>query len=166
MKSILYTFLILFVFTTFVKADDDDKPKEVHNFKILHNVECTDVKSQARTGTCWSFSTSSFIESELIRLGFGKHDISEMYTVRMTYPLKADKYVRYHGKHQFSAGGQAHDVTNIIREFGMVPEEVYNGRNYGWEDHNHSELDAALKGMIDGILKKGGKKLTPVGKMR
>lgn len=159
-KHILnYTIIILLVLTVTVFAQDK---KNVHEFKLLYNVECTPVKSQDRTGTCWSFSTSSFLESELIRLGFGEHNISEMFFVRMNYPKKAERYIRYHGLFNFGPGGQAHDVTNVVKEFGMVPEEIYPGINYGGDNHNHSELDAVLEGMLKAVIKSAKPKTTQV----
>jgi len=83
---------------------------QVYEFESLEDIKPTNVKSQDRTGTCWSFSTTSFIESEISRLGNGDHDLSEMYNVRMVYPKKADQYIRYQGKNQFSEGSLAHDV--------------------------------------------------------
>ena len=161
MKNYLHlsTIIVLLVLTTTNFAQKD---KSVHKFNLLYNVECTPVKNQNRTGTCWSFSTSSFLESELIRLGFGTHDISEMFFVRMNYPKKAERYIRYHGLFNFGPGGQAHDVTNVVREFGMVPEEVYPGINYGSDKHDHSELDAVLEGMLKAVVKSAHPKTTAV----
>jgi bleomycin hydrolase len=76
-----------------------------------------------------------------------------MFIVRHTYFNKAVKYARMHGKAEFSAGGAIHDVFDVIREYGIVPEEVYTGLNYGHDRHQHSELDAALKGYMDAIIK-------------
>ena len=160
MKNYFYYLTItVLVFAVTITAQ---KKKNVHDFKLIHSVECTPVKSQDRTGTCWSFSTSSFLESELIRLGFGTHDISEMFFVRMNYPKKAERYMRYHGNFNFGPGGQAHDVTNVIKEFGMVPEEVYPGINYGGDKHNHGELDAVLEGMLKAVIKSAKPKTTEV----
>lgn len=154
-----FAVLILLILTTSISAQ---KNESVHEFKMINNVECTPVKNQNRTGTCWSFSTSSFLESELIRLGFGAHDISEMFFVRMNYPKKAERYIRYHGLFNFGPGGQAHDVTNVVKEFGMVPEEVYPGINYGSDKHDHSELDAVLEGMLKAVVKSARPKTTAV----
>ena len=124
-----------------------------YEFETVIDIDATEIKSQDITGTCWSFSTTSFIESELIRMGKGKHDISEMYTARMVYPEKAANYVRRQGKAQFSEGSLAHDVINTIRKYGMVPESVYSGKPNGEEIHNHSELEAMLGAMLQVVIK-------------
>jgi bleomycin hydrolase len=129
------------------------------DFTIIKQVKASPVKSQGRTGTCWCFATTSFIESEALRQGKGLFDLSEMYTVHNAYTEKAVKYIRYHGKANFSEGGQAHDVLNSVRKFGLVPEDVYPGLNYGTKTHNHEEMFAVLNGMLQGLLKS---KMRPV----
>lgn len=117
--------------------------------KVVHQVKTTPVKSQGRTGTCWSFSTTSFIESELLRKGKGEFDLSEMYFVRNTYPEKAERYVRRHGKAQFGEGGLAHDVMNVIKENGFVPNDVYDGKGGSKEMHDHQELFGVMESMLN-----------------
>ena len=119
-------------------------------------------KNQARTGTCWSFATVSFIESELIRMGKGEHDLSEMFFVRYVYPEKADRYVRFHGNINFWQGSLSHDVMKVAEEYGFVPDVVYRGLEYGTDIHNHGELAAVLVAFIDGVLSRRGGVLTPV----
>jgi len=91
-----------------------------YQFTTVIDLETTPVISQGNTGTCWSFSSTSFLESEVIRLTGKQVDLSEMYTVRNTYPKKADNYVMRQGKAQFSEGGLAHDVMNSVAEYGLV----------------------------------------------
>ncbi len=136
--------------------------KENFDFKEVKILKTTSVKSQDRTGTCWCFATTSFLETELIRIGKGEFDLSEMFFIRNAFETKALNYVRFHGKTNFSQGGQAHDVLNEIAENGIVPESVYSGKVYGQEIHNHSEQTSVLKGMLDGVIK--GRKPTPVWK--
>jgi len=131
-----------------------------YNFTTLNDIEALPVQSQGRTGTCWSFSALSFFESELIRTGKGEHNLSEMFVVRNAYVEKAINYVRMHGNSNFSAGGAFHDIPYVIRKYGIMPEEAYKGLNYGTETHNHAELNAALKGMVDAFVKNPQKKLT------
>lgn len=124
-----------------------------YEFKTIIDLEATDVISQGRTGTCWSFSTSSFLESEIVRLTGKKIDLSEMYNVRNTYPKKAWIYVMRQGKAQFSEGGLAHDVINSVRDYGLVPNEVYSGLNNGEKNHNHSQLVDTLSKTLKGYVK-------------
>jgi bleomycin hydrolase len=154
-KALIILFCLILTFNLTASDLSNDS---IHEFNILKKVEYTPVKSQGRTGTCWSFATTSFIESELLRMGKGEHDLSEMYFVRNCYVPKAQRYIRYHGKNNFSEGGQAHDVMLAISMNGMVPEAVYSGKTYNQEMHNHSEMTKVLKGMLDGLL--GSKKLT------
>ena len=122
---------------------------QTYQFKTIIDLEATDVISQGSTGTCWSFSTSSFIESEIIRLTGNNIDISEMYTVRNTYPQKATNYLMRQGKAQFSEGGLAHDVMNSVRDFGLVPQSAYTGLENDVSKHNHAEMVAVLKAVLD-----------------
>ena len=121
-------------------------------FSETDNVPCTSIKSQDRTGTCWSFATTSFIESELMRLTGEPSDLSEMYIVRNIYRDKAWNYVYRQGKANFSQGSLSHDMIRAFERYGAVPETVYPGKSS--EDiHNHTEMENALKGMLDGVIK-------------
>lgn len=139
--------------------EEKQEEKSPYQFTIDYEIPHTPVKNQARTGTCWCFATVSFLESELLRLGKGEFDLSEMFVVRHTYPHKAESYIRLHGNATFGQGGQSHDVIDQIRRYGIVPEKVYTGMRIGEKRHNHSEMYAVLKSMLDGVLK--GRKLTP-----
>ncbi|WP_066217899.1 C1 family peptidase [Formosa haliotis] len=126
---------------------------QAYKFKTITALDAKDVINQGKTGTCWSFSTTSFLESEIIRTS-GKHiDLSEMYNVRQTYPVKAWNYVMRQGKAQFSEGGLAHDVMNSVSAYGLVPNEVYTGLQKKEEKHDHSELVEALKTVLDDYIK-------------
>lgn len=113
----------------------------------------TSVKNQYRSSTCWSFSTLSFLESELMRMGKGEYNLSEMYIVRNTYLTKAQRYVRMHGNLNFAGGGAFHDVTMVLDKYGLVPESAYPGLGYGTDRHVHGELDAVTKAVCDAVIK-------------
>lgn len=132
----------------------DIKPTSNYKFKVEHNVECTEVKSQGKTGTCWSFATSSYLESELIRKGKGKHDLSEMFVVKNIYKNKAKNYILRQGKANFSQGSLAHDLIAVAKKYGVVPESVFAGKQANVKDHDHGEMEAVLKGMLNGLLKR------------
>ncbi len=133
-------------------------------FKDLIRLEATPVKNQYRSGTCWSFGTVSLIESELLRMGKGEFDLSEMFIVRNSYAEKADRYVRRHGTANFGAGGALPDAFMVMAKYGLVTEEVYSGKVIGEENHVHGELDEVLKAYVDVIIENPNKKLTPVWK--
>lgn len=122
-------------------------------FTVINEVQSTPAKDQGRTGTCWSFSGLAFLESELLRKGKGETDLSEMWIVRNAYLMKAEKYIRMHGKTNFSEGGSLQDVFEIITLYGVMPEEAYPGKIFGTKGFNHAEMESALKGYLDGILK-------------
>ena len=115
------------------------------------NVGCTAVKNQAKTGTCWSFATCSFLESELMRVGKGEYDLSEMFVVRNIYRDKARNYVLRQGKANFSQGSLSHDFINTVMRHGIVPEKVYSGKTEGVSAHDHSELSAVLAGYVKAL---------------
>lgn len=120
-----------------------------YKFTVVKSLDATAVQNQNQTGTCWSFSSLSFFESELIRMGKGKEfNLSEMFIARKAYPLKADNYIRMHGRANMAEGGGFSDVVHVIRKYGMVPEEVYTGKKNPKDQHNHSVLEATLKGIV------------------
>ncbi len=130
-----------------------------YEFSVIKENPITPVKNQSSSGTCWSFSGVGLLESELIRMGKGEFDLSEMYIVRRNYEDQAVKYARLHGHLNFAAGGSFADVVETLDDFGVLPEEAYRGLNYGSETHNHGELDKVLKGYMDGIM--GSRTFTP-----
>jgi bleomycin hydrolase len=133
-----------------------------YSFTIRTTLPATPVKDQHRSGTCWSFATTSFIESELLRTGKGEYNLSEMYFVRKAYELKADKYVRMHGMTNFGSGGLATDVIHIWKNYGVVPDEIYDGLTIGDSLPVHNEMNAVLRGYVDQVIKNPNRKLTPV----
>jgi len=152
----LRCFAAVVLLSSILFAQDEEEKKDVHQFTILHNIETTSVKHQGKTGTCWDLATQSFLETELLRMGKGRYDLSEMYIVRNLYPVKAEKYIRYHGLTSFGQGGQAHDVLIAWERFGIVPEEVYPGRTSSDEKNNHSEMVAVLKSLMDAVINTKG----------
>lgn len=130
-------------------------------FETIAEVPATSVKDQHRSGTCWAFAGISFLESEVLRIADKETDLSEMFIVRNAYAEKGLKYVRLHGSSNFGAGGQGHDVINVIADYGVVPEEAYAGLEIGEDKHSHGEMDAVLRGFLDAVIKKRGGKLSP-----
>ena len=131
-----------------------------YNFNVIKENPITSVKNQSSTGTCWSFSGVALLESELIRMNKGEFDLSDMYIVRKNYEDKAKKNARLHGNINFSQGGSFADVVETINDFGILPEEAYEGLSYGAETHDHSELERVLAGYMNGVIE--SRNLTPV----
>jgi bleomycin hydrolase len=131
-----------------------------YKFTVVKSLDANAVQNQGQTGTSWSFSSLSFFESELIRMGKGKDfNLSEMYVARKAYPLKADNFVRMHGRANMGEGGGFSDVVHVIRKYGMVPEEVYTGKKNPKEPHNHSVLEATLKGVLSAVASDNNSKI-------
>jgi len=122
-------------------------------FTIEKDLKASSIKNQGYTGTCWSFATCAVLESELLRKGLKESDLSEMYIVRYAYVEKAKYYIRLHGTCNFGEGGEAHDVINIMRKYGMVPQTVYEGKKDSEKGYNHAQLEKDLKAYLDGLLK-------------
>ncbi|MDD2247159.1 MAG: C1 family peptidase [Proteiniphilum sp.] len=150
----LFTIFTLFLITLTLSS------QSAYKFNVIKENKITPIKNQSNTGTCWSFSGVGMLESELIRMGKGEFDLSEMYIVRRNYEDKARKYARLHGNINFSSGGSFADVVETISDFGIMPEEAYRGLNYGSETHDHGEMDKVLKGYMDGVI--AAKNLSPV----
>lgn len=130
-----------------------------YQFTEVVTVPATPVKNQAATGTCWCFATTSFMESELLRMGKGEYDLSEMFIVRQKYMNQLqDNYLR-RGEGNIGQGSLAHTFKNAYRQVGIVPEEVYKGINYNSERHNHSEMAQYMKAIADVAVK--NKKRSP-----
>jgi bleomycin hydrolase len=154
-------FLAGLVLLSFVGSAQEGKEEEKgYKFTSIKDIPCTPVKDQFRSGTCWSFSGLGLLEAEMLRIGKPSVDLSEMFVVHHAYSDKATKYVRLHGSLNFGAGGAFHDVTNMIRKYGIVPEEVYTGLNYGEDKHVHGELDRLLLDEVKAIIDNPNKKLT------
>jgi bleomycin hydrolase len=126
-----------------------NKKGSEYKFSVVKNLDATSVQNQNMTGTCWSFSALSFFESELIRMGKGKdYNLSEMFVARKAYPMKADNYIRMHGKNNIGEGGGFPDVIQVIRQYGMVPEEVYTGKKDPKAQHYHGQLESSIISIV------------------
>ena len=133
-------------------------------FTTIKENPITSVKDQNRSGTCWAFSTLGFIESELLRMGKGEYDLSEMFVVSHTMMDRAEYVVRMYGDVQFAPGGSAYDIIYCLKYYGLVPQEAMPGIMYGDTLPNHNELDAIAKGYVKALTSNNLKKLSPVWK--
>ncbi|MBN9298537.1 MAG: aminopeptidase [Filimonas sp.] len=144
-----------------LNTNKSEQAKEKFTFKTIINIERTSIKNQGSSGTCWSYSGNSFLESEMIRMGKQPVDLSEIYTARCSYIEKAKQYVRMHGAVSWGDGGELHDVINMYAKYGAVPQSVYTGLNYGTKINKFGEMQDVLKNMLDGVVKNANGKLTP-----
>jgi len=143
-RILITLILAFFIAPSFAQKKSTPAPsktEEGYKFTPVVELKATPVKNQSATGTCWCFATTSFIESELLRMGKGEYDLSEMFIVRYNYVDRlSDNYLRQ-GKGNLGQGSLAHDWMAEFVKNGIVPDEVYNGLNYGSPTHNHSELN-------------------------
>ncbi len=156
-KFILVTTMLLA--SLFLMAQNESN---AYNFTVVKENPITNIKNQANSGTCWSFAGVGFLESELLRIGKGKYDLSEMYIVRRNYEDKAVKYARLQGSLNFSPGGSFADVIETLDEYGVVPVNEYQGLMYGEDNHKHGEIDNILSEYMKGVIANKNKKLSPV----
>jgi len=110
---------------------------------------------QDTTGTCWCFSTTSMLESEIYRLHHKKIKLSEMYIVYWEYVEKARRYIRQHGNSEFSQGSESNAVTARIKQYGMVPLSAYNGLVNGEKHYNHDPLFKEMYDYLKFLKQKG-----------
>jgi bleomycin hydrolase len=160
--SVVIAFMFFFSATGYGQDTVKKKADTGYVFSVVKQLPVTSVKNQYRSGTCWSYSTIAFLESELLRTGKDTFDLSEMYCVRQCYSDKASIYVRFQGKHNFGGGGAAHDVTYVLKNYGMLPEEAYSGLVIDEDKPVHGEMDGVLSAYVDAVLKNPNRKLSPV----
>ncbi len=141
-----------------------EPPQKDYTFTVVKENPVTSVKNQASSGTCWCYSTLSFLESEIIRMGGPETDLAEMFVVSKAYADKADKYIRLDGKLNFAQGSSSEDVFHVWEDYGIVPQEVMEGLNYGEKLNRHSELCNGMKGFLDAVVKNPNKKLSTAWK--
>ena len=148
-----------------LSAMAQEEPKdEGFVFTTVKENPITSVKNQNRSSTCWSFSSIAFLESELLRMGKGTFDLSQMFVGHHTMIDRAVNYVRYHGDSSFAPGGSFYDVIFCLKNYGLVPQEAMPGIMYGEKLPVHNELDAVAGGYVDAIAKGRLRKLSPVWK--
>lgn len=160
----LWVASLLLAFSLSTLSAQDKKESDGYVFTTVKELKITPVKNQNRTGTCWCFSTLGFLESELLRQGKGEYDLSEMYIVNHTYKDKADKYVRLHGKLNFAQGGSFYDVLYAWKKYGIVPESVMGGLEYGEKQHAHSEMEQLASAYVSTVVKNPNGKLSTAWK--
>ncbi|MFT3908669.1 MAG: C1 family peptidase [Ferruginibacter sp.] len=164
MKKIIL-FSVLACTGIFSNAQDNVQPAVKSDmilspdFTLLKNNAATPVKNQQSTGTCWAFSTTSLLESQLLKNNLGTFNLSEMFTVRNIYIEKAKNYVLRQGHAQFGEGGLGHDVIRAIANYGAMPDEAYSGLTAGQTKLDHQKMSKDLQEYLDGILKTNGKPL-------
>jgi len=168
----IHSFLLsAFLIGTGLHAQDDLIKKISANksdtvgfrFTTVVSADVTPVEDQGSSGTCWSYSTGSFLESEMIKKGGPSVHLSKIFFARKVYEEKAVNYLRMHGSLNYGDGGLGHDAVNMYAKYGAMPAEAYTGLNFGNDENEFAEMQGVLKGMLDALLKAPNDgKLTPV----
>ena len=171
MKNLILLPFVLWV--SFASAQDDlinklkdnksISTKEAFKFSPVTNLSATAVKNQGSSGTCWSYSANSFIESEMLRMGKKPIDIAEMFTVRNMYIDKAENFVRLHGGASYGQGGALHDPIDLLAKYGAMPQDAYVGMLPEQVKNDHTELEKVLTAMLN-VYAKTDKSLTSAWK--
>lgn len=144
-----------------LKINASEKSKEAFKFTDVINIENTSIKNQGSSGTCWSYSANSFLESEMIRMGKKPVELSQIFSARNAYIEKGRNYVRMHGAVTLGDGGAFHDVMNMYRKYGAVPQSVYTGLNYGTDKNKFGEMAALGEALLAAVVKNPNGELTP-----
>lgn len=144
-----------------LKNNASSNSKESFKFTDVINLENTSIKNQESSGTCWSYSANSFIESEMIRMGKQPVELSQIFSARNAYVEKGKMYVRMHGAVTLGDGGAFHDVMNMYRKYGAVPQTVYTGLQYGTDKNKFAEMSGIMEGVLQAVVKNPNGELTP-----
>lgn len=167
-KTMIFAALCALCVCANAQTNEADSAKaEGFVFTTIDSVGITSVKNQNKSGTCWSYSTIGFLESEILRTKGLELDLSEMFVVSKTMMDRATYFVRMYGEgSSYAPGGSAYDVIYCMEHYGLVPQEAMPGIMYGAGKADtlpvHAEVDAItlayLKALTNGKLKK----VTPV----
>lgn len=144
-----------------LKVNASEKSLESFKFTAVINLATTSIKDQGSSGTCWSYATNSFLESEMIRMGKKPVELSQVFTARNAYIEKGKNYVRMHGAVSLGEGGQMHDVINMFKKYGAVPKAVYSGLNYGTAKNKFAEMSGISEAILAAVVKNPNGTLTP-----
>ncbi|MDR1876978.1 MAG: aminopeptidase [Flavobacteriaceae bacterium] len=161
MKRFIVSALTLIITSAGFAQDDlinkikDNKSENAHfQFTIIKQLDNTSVKNQGSSGTCWSYSGNSFLESEVYKKSKKVIDIAEIYTARKTYEDKAKLYILMDGHINYGDGGELHDVINMYKKYGAIPQEAYTGLLNGAVTNNFHVMQKELKEYIDEVKSK------------
>lgn len=169
MKKII-TMSLAAVFSTAVMAQTTEKKDSINPnvpvFTVIKENPITSIKNQARSGTCWNYSTLSFFEAEILKKTKKTYDLCEMFVCNKNYMDRAIVKVRMHGDAQFSQGGAAYDVLAVMQKYGICPEEAMPapGTMYGDTLNNFNEFFGVMEPYVDAVSKLNIKKLSPTWK--
>ncbi len=159
----LFTMCLLACFVAGANAQDKkETEKNVPVFTTVKENPITSIKDQNRSGTCWAYSTLSFLESEILKATGKTYNLCEMFIANKDYMDRAIVKVRMHGDSQFSQGGSFEDVVTIMQNYGICPEEAMPapGTLTGDSLANFDEFFTVMEPYVDAIAKSKAKKIS------
>ena len=159
MKNLKYTFLLAFALLFAISAQGQKEEKPVYQFTDDVEAPHTIVQNQGRSGTCWCFAGTGFVEAEILRKYDKTLNLSEMFFVRWAYGKKFERFIRLHGATNLSVGGEIFDVLYAVNDAGMITNDAYTGLVLGEENHNHSELQKTIEGYAKVVTQKSSGKI-------
>ncbi len=136
---------------------------EIEGYKIIKLIESSPIKDQQATGLCWSFATTSFIETEAIRLGKSPVVLSPLFFITPTYIDKAEKYIRMNGKNYFGPGDLTFSLLSAYKNYGAIPQIVYSGKKDSTAKYDHGKMDKALLDKVKYYVESGRGTMTSEG---
>ncbi|MBQ0047356.1 MAG: aminopeptidase [Prevotellaceae bacterium] len=165
MNKTIITSIFLALGATAAFAQDTEKKNEPI-FTTIKEIPITSVKNQARSGTCWNYSTLSFFEAEILKKSGKTFDLCEMFVCNKNYMDRAVNKVRMHGDAQFSQGGSAYDVLYVLKNYGICPEDAMPlpGTMYGDTLNNFNEFFSVMEPYVDAVAKSEAKTISPTWK--
>ena len=107
--------------------------------------------SQGNTNTCWCFSTTSFLETEVYRINKTRVKLSEMFTVYWEYVEKTRRFIQERGNSAFEEGSEANAVTRMWKKYGIVPESDYSGLPVSRKFHNSEDMITEMKAYLQSL---------------
>jgi bleomycin hydrolase len=125
-----------------------DIPNSKDLYKTLWHNEPV---SQGNTGSCWCFSGTSYLETEVFRLTGQKVKLSEMYTVYWEYVEKTRRFIEKRGNSLFDEGAECNAVIREWKKYGIVPAADYNGLLPGQVYHNHEAMVKEMTSFLNSL---------------
>ncbi|MBQ3827174.1 MAG: aminopeptidase, partial [Prevotella sp.] len=160
MKKMLVLALVALITLGAVAQTKKEVKKPV--FTTIKELPITSIKNQNRSGTCWAYSTLSFFESEILKKTGKTYDLCEMFIANKDYMDRAIVKVRMHGDCQFSQGGAAEDVLDVIKIYGICPENAMPlpGTMTGDSLANFNEFFEVMTPYVEAVSKSNAKKMS------
>ena len=136
----------------FIRFVMDQSEMDLPNDPSLYQtVWSNPTESQGNAGTCWSFSTTSFYESEVLRQTGKKIEISEIYSAYCEYIEKARRFIEKRGNSVFSEGSEGKALSRIMKTYGAVPETAFPGLIDGRKFHSHAKMVEEMTAFLNSV---------------